>query len=70
MIAKIVPRSEDGGLLARTLEKWLALAKGARPKDVDSEDWTRVATVVSRLFLGDPAKAGASAPLPAVMDGG
>jgi hypothetical protein len=59
MIAKIVPRSEDGDrLLAPYLEKWLALAKGARPKDVDSGGLDScVATVVSRLFLGDPAKA-------------
>jgi hypothetical protein len=59
MIARIVPRSEDGGrLLAPLLEKWLALARGARLKDGDSGGLDAcVATVVSRLFIGDPAKA-------------
>ncbi|WP_025660149.1 hypothetical protein [Rhizobium sp. IBUN] len=59
MIARIVPRSEEGDrLLAPYLEKWLALAKGARPKDGDPGGLDScVATVVSRLFLGDPAKA-------------
>lgn len=59
MIARIVPRSEDGDrLLAPYLEKWLSLARGARPKDGDSGGIDAcVATVVSRLVLGDPAKA-------------
>jgi hypothetical protein len=59
MIARIVPRSEDGDrLLAPYLERWLSLARGARPKDGDSIGLDAcVATVVSRLFLGDPTKA-------------
>jgi hypothetical protein len=59
MIARIVPRSEEGDrLLGPYLEKWLALAKGARPKDGDPAGLDScVATVVSRLFLGDPTKA-------------
>ncbi len=59
MIARIVPRSEDGDrLLAPYLEKWLSLAKGARPQEGESGGLDGcVATVVSRLFLGDPSKA-------------
>lgn len=60
MIARIVPRSEDGDrLLAPYLDRWLGLAKGARPKsggDAAGLD-SCVATVVSRLLLGDPSKA-------------
>ncbi len=59
MIARIVPRSEEGErLLPPYLERWLTLAKGARPQDEDQAGLDEcVAAVVSRLVIGDRDKA-------------
>jgi len=59
MIARIVPRAEEGEqLLALFLERWLTLAKGARPDEDDQTGLDEcVVAVVSRLVIGDPAKA-------------
>ncbi|MGN6306789.1 MAG: hypothetical protein ACTHNH_18360 [Mesorhizobium sp.] len=59
MIARIVPRAEEGErLLAPYLERWLTLAKGARPQGDDQAGLDEcVAAVVSRLVIGDRNKA-------------
>ncbi|MFS8112041.1 hypothetical protein QD460_10000 [Rhizobium jaguaris] len=60
MIARIVPRAEDAErLLVPYLERWLGLARGARPQDDGQEGLDDcVVAVVSRLVIGDPAKSG------------
>ncbi|MDL2399461.1 hypothetical protein [Rhizobium mayense] len=60
MIARIVPRAEDAErLLVPYLERWLGLARGARPQDEGQEGLDDcVVAVVSRLVIGDPAKSG------------
>ena len=59
MIARIIPRAEEGEqLLAPYLERWLTLAKGARPQGEDQTGLDEcVAAVVSRLVIGDRNKA-------------
>ncbi|APH72867.1 phospholipase D-like domain-containing protein [Aquibium oceanicum] len=59
MIVRIIPRAEEGErLLAPYLERWLTLAKGARPLGDDQVGLDDcVAAVVSRLVIGDRDKA-------------
>lgn len=59
MISRIVPRAEEGEkLLALFLERWLTLAKGARPDEDDQGELDEcVAAVVSRLVISESAKA-------------
>lgn len=59
MISRIVPRAEEGEqLLVPFLERWLTSAKGARPdQDIQAGLDECVAAVVSRLVIGDSAKA-------------